>query len=155
MVFGSKSITRSGDFGGYEPLVVEIAKFFRSGKPPVSAETTIELFAFMEAADESKRQGGKPVALEQVMDAARKANAQARQAAVPQNNSRSGEGDPDAGPFDAHRTEIPHTPALWSVRRSRIAKYRTLRRGSVRSGFPAVKSWDGRDQSTRDADNQA
>ncbi len=80
MVFGSKSITRSGDFGGYEPLVVEIAKFFRSGKPPVSAETTIELFAFMEAADESKRQGGKPVSIEQVMDAARKASAEARQA---------------------------------------------------------------------------
>ena len=81
MVFGSKSISRSGDYAGYDPLVVEIAKFFRSGKPPVSAETTIEIFAFMEAADESKRQGGKPVTLEQVMEAARKTNA-ARQASA-------------------------------------------------------------------------
>ena len=34
-------------------------KFFRTGKPPVSAEETIEIFAFMEAADESKRKGGE------------------------------------------------------------------------------------------------
>ena len=52
-----------GDYGGYEPLVVEIVKFFKTGKPPVSAEETIEIFAFMEAADESKRQGGKPVTI--------------------------------------------------------------------------------------------
>ena len=50
-----------GGYGGYEPLVVEIVKFFKTGKPPVSAEETLEIFAFMEAADESKRQGGKPV----------------------------------------------------------------------------------------------
>ena len=50
-----------------EPLVVEICKFFRTGKPPVAAEETIEIFAFMEAADESKRQGGKPVTIESVM----------------------------------------------------------------------------------------
>jgi predicted dehydrogenase len=79
MVFGSKSIQRSGDFGGYEPLVVEIAKFLRAGKSPVSAETTLEMFAFMEAADESKRQGGKPVALAQVVDVARKTGTKAGQ----------------------------------------------------------------------------
>jgi predicted dehydrogenase len=73
MVFGSAGIVPSGGFGGYEPLVSEIAKFFRSGKPPVSAEQTLELFAFMEAADESKRQGGKAVTLAEVIDAARKA----------------------------------------------------------------------------------
>jgi hypothetical protein len=79
MVYGTAGIAPSGGWGGYEPLVVEIAKFFRSGKPPVSAETTLELFAFMEAADESKRQRGKPVALEQVVDATRKPDAQVRQ----------------------------------------------------------------------------
>jgi hypothetical protein len=72
MVFGSAGIGPSGGFGGYEPLVVEIAKFFRSGKPPVTAEQTLEIFAFMESADESKRQGGKPVALAEVFAAARK-----------------------------------------------------------------------------------
>jgi hypothetical protein len=37
----------------------------------VSAEETIELFAFMEAADESKRQGGAPVTLKSVLAKAR------------------------------------------------------------------------------------
>ena len=62
LIFGSKGITLAQGYGGYEPLLVEIAKFFRTGKPPVSAEETLEIFAFMEAADESKRQGGAPVA---------------------------------------------------------------------------------------------
>jgi hypothetical protein len=66
-VFGSKGIATTSGYGGYEPLVVEIVKFFQTGKPPVSAEETVELFAFMEAADESKRQGGKPVTIESVM----------------------------------------------------------------------------------------
>jgi hypothetical protein len=69
--FGSKGIAPVGDYGGYEPLVVEIVKFFKTGKPPVSAEETIEIFAFMEAADESKRQGGKPVTIESVIAQAR------------------------------------------------------------------------------------
>ena len=64
-----------GKFEGYKPLVVEVCKFFKTGKPPVAAEETIELFAFMEAADESKRQGGAPVAIESVMAKARRAAA--------------------------------------------------------------------------------
>jgi len=71
-VEGSKGSGDAGKFGGYEPLVVEIAKFFKTGKPPVAAEETLELYAFMEAADESKRQGGKPVSIESVMAKARK-----------------------------------------------------------------------------------
>ena len=42
-------------------------KFFQTKVPPVSPEETIELFAFMEAADESKRQGGAPVSIADVM----------------------------------------------------------------------------------------
>lgn len=75
-VFGSKSIADSGRFEGYEPLVVEIAKFFQTKTPPVSAEQTIEIFAFIEAADASLRQGGAPVTLESVLEQARQANAQ-------------------------------------------------------------------------------
>jgi predicted dehydrogenase len=71
LVFGTNGIVQSGGYGGYKPLVVEIAKFFRTGVPPVAAEETIEMFAFMEAADESKRQGGAPVALEAVLAKAR------------------------------------------------------------------------------------
>jgi hypothetical protein len=70
-VFGTKAIAPSGGYAGYKPLVVEICKFFKTGKPPVSADETIEIFAFMEAADESKRQGGKPVTLESVLAKAR------------------------------------------------------------------------------------
>jgi hypothetical protein len=75
VVFGAKGIAPSGGSGGYEPLVVEICKFFRTGKPPVSAEETLEIFAFMEAADESKRQGGVPVTLANVMAKARRPSA--------------------------------------------------------------------------------
>jgi hypothetical protein len=71
LVFGSKAIEHATGSGGYEPLVTEICKFFKTGKPPVSAEETIEIFAFMEAADESKRQGGVPVTLESVIAKAR------------------------------------------------------------------------------------
>ena len=70
-VFGTKGIVPGGGFDGYEPLIVEIVKFFRSGKVPVSEAETLEIFAFMEASDESKRQGGIPVTLESVMKKAR------------------------------------------------------------------------------------
>jgi predicted dehydrogenase len=73
MVFGSKGIAPSGGYSGYRPLVEEIARFFATGKAPVSAEETIEIFAFMEAADESKRRGGEPVTLESVLAKAREA----------------------------------------------------------------------------------
>jgi hypothetical protein len=60
---GSKGESPVGAYDGYRPLLVEIIKFFRTGKPPVIKEETLEIYAFMEAADESKRQGGKPVSL--------------------------------------------------------------------------------------------
>ncbi|MCG8599496.1 MAG: Gfo/Idh/MocA family oxidoreductase [Verrucomicrobiales bacterium] len=69
-VFGSKGIVHGGGFDGYEPLIVEIVKFFKTGKPPVSEAETLEIFAFMEAADESKRRGGEPVSLANVMEKA-------------------------------------------------------------------------------------
>lgn len=71
MVFGEKGIAPAGNYAGYEPLLEEIARFFKTGKPPVSHEETLELFAFMEAADESKRRGGCPVRIEEVMKKAR------------------------------------------------------------------------------------
>ena len=71
-VFGTKGIVPGGTFDGYEPLIVEIVKFFKTGKPPVSEAETLEIFAFMEAADESKRQGGRPIALEEVLKKAQK-----------------------------------------------------------------------------------
>ena len=68
--FGSKGVASLGQYDGYRPLVVEIVKFYRTGQPPVSAEETIDLYAFMEAADESKRQGFVPVKVADVKAAA-------------------------------------------------------------------------------------
>jgi hypothetical protein len=47
----------------YRPLVMEIVKFFQTGTPPVPNEETLEMFAFMDAAQRSKEQGGRPVTL--------------------------------------------------------------------------------------------
>ncbi len=65
--FTAKGIQPIGPYEGYRGLVVEIVQFFRTGKPPVSAPESLEIYAFMEAADESKRQEGKPVKLADVM----------------------------------------------------------------------------------------
>ncbi len=65
--FGEKASAPVGAFDGYRPLLVEIVKFFQTGESPVPAAETLEIYAFMEAADESKRQGGKPVAIADVM----------------------------------------------------------------------------------------
>jgi predicted dehydrogenase len=71
-VYGEKSIAALDmKGGGYEVLLVEIVKFWKTGQAPVSAEETIELFAFMEAADESKRKDGAPVTLESVIKKAK------------------------------------------------------------------------------------
>jgi predicted dehydrogenase len=56
---------------GYRPLIVEIVKFFRTKEVPIAPEETIELYAFMEAADESKRQEGAAVKVAEVLAKAR------------------------------------------------------------------------------------
>src|SRR5690606_12980434 len=69
-VYGDQKIEKVEGSGGYDPLLVQVVKFFQTGEPPIKPEETIELFAFMEAADESKRQGGKTVTLASVMEKA-------------------------------------------------------------------------------------
>ena len=59
--FGEKGIKPLGDYNGYDPLLKEIVQFFKTGVSPVSPEETLEIFTFMEAADESKRRGGTTV----------------------------------------------------------------------------------------------
>jgi len=71
-VFGEKGIVTLGSYGGYDPLLVKIIEFFKSGKPPVSSEETLEIFTFMAAADESKIKGGIPVKTADVFEKARK-----------------------------------------------------------------------------------
>jgi predicted dehydrogenase len=84
-IFGEKQILATTGYDGYKPLVVEICKFFRTGQPPVAAQETIELVAFMEAADESKRRGGAPVSIAEQMEQAQKELA-ARSAAADKKN---------------------------------------------------------------------
>ncbi|KAA5544977.1 Gfo/Idh/MocA family protein [Adhaeribacter rhizoryzae] len=74
MVYGEKGNLALGPYGGYNALLAQIIKFFQTGQPPVSAEETTEMFAFMEAADESKRQGGVPVSLESMLQKAKQAS---------------------------------------------------------------------------------
>jgi len=65
--FGSKAIVEQTKGGDYTPMLREVIKFFNTGKPPVAPETTLEIYAFMEAADESKRRGGTPVKISEVL----------------------------------------------------------------------------------------
>lgn len=74
-VFGEKGIELLTKSGGYDPLWVKIIEFFNTGVLPVTPEETLEELAFMEAADESKRNGGAAVSIESIMKKARqKAN---------------------------------------------------------------------------------
>jgi predicted dehydrogenase len=75
-VFGTKGVAQTGDFAGYPPLIVEVAKFFKTGVAPVAPEQTLEILAFMDAADESKKQGGAVVTIQSVMDKARAKSAE-------------------------------------------------------------------------------
>ena len=68
--YGEKGNLTLGPFKGYDNLLVQIIDFFRTGKLPVMPEETLEIYAFMEAADESKRSGGKTVSIESVMKSA-------------------------------------------------------------------------------------
>ncbi len=64
---GTKGEGEVGKYDGYAPLVVEAVKMFQTGKVPVDSQETIELFAFMAAADESKRREGKPVKISEMI----------------------------------------------------------------------------------------
>lgn len=65
VVFREKEVLQSGPKMkvNYAPMLKEIVTFFQTGKPPVAPELTLEIFAFMDAAQKSKEQGGKPVTL--------------------------------------------------------------------------------------------
>ena len=70
-VFGEKEIRQLGEFAGYQPLLLQIVRFFDTGKPPVRKEETLEIIAFMEAADESKARDGASVRIDSVMEKAK------------------------------------------------------------------------------------
>lgn len=70
--YGEKGDAVLGPFEGYKPLLTEIIQFFQTGNPPVKSEDTLEMCAFMEAADESKRRKGASVNLDEIWDHGRK-----------------------------------------------------------------------------------
>ena len=65
VVFRPKAVLQSRPkaAAGYRPLLVEVIKFFQTGQAPVPNEETMELFAFMDAAQRSKGAGGAPMKL--------------------------------------------------------------------------------------------
>jgi hypothetical protein len=67
--FGSDAVVAGRESEGYEGLISQIMGFFQTGIEPVSHAETIETLTFMEAADESKRRGGTPVTLAEVLRA--------------------------------------------------------------------------------------
>jgi len=68
VAFGKKgnAVTNPPMKVDYRNLLVEIVKFFQTGTPPISPEETLEIMAFMEAADLSKARNGAPVALTEI-----------------------------------------------------------------------------------------
>src|SRR5499426_761628 len=70
VAFGAKAnlATPTPMKSDYRDLLVEVVKFFQTGAPPVPPEETLEMMAFMEAADLSKARGGAAVMLRDVME---------------------------------------------------------------------------------------
>ena len=70
VVFGESGNKNIGPFNGYLPLLKEVVKYFETGVPPVSPKETIEIYAFMSAADVSKKNGGKEVLIKDLLEEA-------------------------------------------------------------------------------------
>jgi predicted dehydrogenase len=70
--YGENGDAVLGPFEGYEPLLKEIVQFFETGNPPVKPEDTMEICAFMEAADESRLINGGSVSLSEIWKRGRK-----------------------------------------------------------------------------------
>lgn len=66
--YGEKGPLTLGPYKGYDNLLDRIIEFFKNGTLPVSAKETLEIYTFMEAADESKRKGGKSISLKEVFE---------------------------------------------------------------------------------------
>lgn len=76
VVFGPKAIVSAPPAetsasrpkrSSYYGLVVAVVEFFRTGKSPVPIDETIEIMAFMEAADLSKARKGAPVEMSELL----------------------------------------------------------------------------------------
>jgi predicted dehydrogenase len=77
VVFGPKAIvsvptadktTPVAKRSSYHGLISAVIDFFRTGRSPVPLDETVEIMAFMEAADVSKNRNGAPVAIAEVLN---------------------------------------------------------------------------------------
>jgi hypothetical protein len=66
--YGEKGPITLGPYKGYDNLLDRIIAFFKTGNLPISPKETVEIYTFMEAADESKRKSGKSIQLKDVYD---------------------------------------------------------------------------------------
>lgn len=69
MPYGGTAVTdqgvvSTGTYSGYEPLLKEVLKFFKTRVSPISEKETLEIFTFIEAADISKSKGGKIISMD-------------------------------------------------------------------------------------------
>lgn len=53
---------------GFSGLMKEIVHFFQTGISPVSPAETLEIYAFMQAAEESKKRGGAAVTIDEILN---------------------------------------------------------------------------------------
>lgn len=75
--YGGKAVGERGEAAvgasdGYDVLLIEIVKMFRTGKVPVDLDETLELYAFMEAAVESRKAGGAEVSIPSLIEKTRR-----------------------------------------------------------------------------------
>jgi predicted dehydrogenase len=82
-VFGEQGVSIAGVYGhgvpvkgvaptddkymGYEGIAIEIARFAKGGAVPVTPAETLELYAFLEAARESRAKQGAPVSVAEIL----------------------------------------------------------------------------------------
>lgn len=65
---GEKGRAQAGNHERYQGLLQEVIQFFRTGKSPIDPRETIELFAFMEAAEKSRLRDGEWVELSEILN---------------------------------------------------------------------------------------
>ena len=70
--FTPKDAVPVGPYQGYEVLLDEILKFFKTRIPPVGEKETLEIFTFMEASNQSMDKKGKIISMEETYRKAEK-----------------------------------------------------------------------------------
>lgn len=70
-VYCEKGIEEAGSYEGYEPMFADVCRFFKTGKTSFDIEETIQILAFMSAADESWKQGGAHISIKETLEKAK------------------------------------------------------------------------------------